>query len=288
MVEFTFWRRGDRQWTNKKTSATNKCYKAKKYVVEAPLGSFHWGGDVWAETWKWEGSPSRRAGKGLSSWGSSDSLRPEWVWHVQGTDRNARWQEHERESGKRWVGKFDRQIMAAIKARFRDFTLSDRGGTEMANICPSGCPEFKAFLILETHKTNGRQGPSSHIEAKTWTRQEKVLFFFPLLWHLEQGQSGAPTWDFQSWRCVSKMKGQLRIIIVAMVESGVHRIRCTRAAESSIWWPMSTGTWLPTSILWKGIGGCILSKPSQELHCATLPLYLQSSSWFSEFYSHFQ
>lgn len=82
---------------HKKTLATNKCYKAKKCAVEAPLGSFHRGGDVWAETWKWEGSPLRRAGKGLPSWGSSDSLRLEWVWHVQGTDRNTRWQEHERE-----------------------------------------------------------------------------------------------------------------------------------------------------------------------------------------------
>lgn len=89
------------------------------------------------------------------------------------------------------------------------------------------------------------------------------------------------------WIMRSRLKGarSVRNYLGDSAQSGVHGDKCVGAAETSIWWPMSTGTWMPVSVLWKGIRGHILNKPFQEL-----PPYVafRSSSWCSEFHSHSQ
>ena len=78
---------------HKKTVGTNKCYQGKKDWEEALLGRFHWGRNIWAETWKWEGSSWKRETRS-SGWETSDSLESVQGWHVQETDRNSMGLEH--------------------------------------------------------------------------------------------------------------------------------------------------------------------------------------------------
>ena len=60
--------------------------------------------------------------------------------------------------------------------------------------------------------------------------------------------SHAPPWGSESWGHFSKMQGQLEIIWVTVLQSGGHGDERLGAAESSIWWPMSTGAWMPVSV----------------------------------------
>lgn len=118
------------------------------------------------------------------------------------------------------------------------------------------------------------------IEAK----DKRMYFFCSPLAHRTRPNHALP-WGSESWHHVSKMQGQLEIIQVTVLQSGVHGDKCVGAAETSMWWPVSTGTWMPVSVLWKGIRGHILNKPFQEL-----PSYVafRSSSWCSELHSHSQ
>lgn len=178
------------------------------------------------------------------------------------------------------VRKFD-----GVKARFGDFTLRDRGSYwrvlgSMADICHWLASIQKPFLFWGITKLMGGRvlvPRLIEIEGKRkYFLSSSVAYTRP---------ADAPTWDFEAWGHVSKMQGQLEIIKVTVVQSGVHGDECARAAESSTWWPMSTGTWMPVSVLWKGIRGHILNKPFQELHCASLVLdALSSTVTFSKFF----